>query len=165
MFNDCISEINNTQVDNDKDIDIAMPMYNLTEFSNSNSKTSESLWQYYRYELAIYANDAIIDFPANNNINNGVLFKFKTKITRKTEKNDKKHVKLMVPLKYLSNFWRTVEMSLINCEINLILTWSGNYFMIANPVANQIPVFALTDTRLYNPVVSLSTQYNAKLLQ
>ena len=70
----------------------------------------------------------------------------------------------MVPLKFLSNFWRTLEMPLINCEIELILTWSRNCVIISTDVANQIPTFTITETNLYVPVVTLSTQDNAKLL-
>ena len=69
----------------------------------------------------------------------------------------------MVLLKYLGNFWRTLEMPL--SEINLILTWSANYFKIDDPIDNQIPTLVLTDTKLYVPVVTLSTQDNVKLLQ
>ena len=70
----------------------------------------------------------------------------------------------MVSLKYLSDFWRTLAMSLINREINVILTWSKNC-VISNAAANQDTTFAITDTKLYIPVVTLSTQDNAKLLQ
>ena len=70
----------------------------------------------------------------------------------------------MVPLKYLSNFWRTLEMSLINCEIELILTWSASCVIVYTDVNNQIPTFIITETNLYVPVVTLSTQDNAKLL-
>ena len=69
----------------------------------------------------------------------------------------------MVPLKYLSNFWRTLEMPLINCEINLILTWSANFFIVSTNVAAQNATFEITDTKLYVSVVTLSTQDNAKL--
>ena len=71
----------------------------------------------------------------------------------------------MVLLKYYNNFWKTLEMPLINCEINLIPTWSGNCFSIDAPVNNQIPTFTITDTKRYVPVVTLSTQDNTKLLQ
>ena len=64
----------------------------------------------------------------------------------------------MVPLKYLSNFWRTLEMALINCEVNLILTWSSTCVLISTGSANQAATFAITDTKLYAPVVTLSTQ-------
>ena len=70
----------------------------------------------------------------------------------------------MVPLKYLSNIWRTLKMPLINCEVELILNWSENYVIIHTDVANQVPTFTITETNLYVPVVTLSTQDNAKLL-
>ena len=70
----------------------------------------------------------------------------------------------MVPLKYLSNFWRTLEMSLINCEVELILTWSAGCVTIYTDVADQNPTFIITETNLYDTVVTLSTQDNAKLL-
>ena len=109
-FTNCISEINNTQVDNAKDIDILMPMYNLIEYSDNYAK---SLWQYYRDE-------------PNNNLADSESFKFKIKITGKTPAADnEKDVEIMVPLKYLSNFWRTLELPLINCKVNFILTWSS----------------------------------------
>ena len=70
----------------------------------------------------------------------------------------------MVPLKYLSNFWRTLELPLINCEVNLILTWSTDCAIIYTNFASQIPTFPITEANLYVPVVILSTQDNAKLL-
>ena len=111
-FTKCISIINNTDIDNAQNIDIVMPMYNLIEYSDNYSKTFGSLWQYYK------------DDP-NDNLENSASFKFKVKITGKTAAADNtKDVEIIIPLKYLSNFWRTLEMSLINCEVNLILTWS-----------------------------------------
>ena len=71
----------------------------------------------------------------------------------------------MVPLKYLSNFWRTLEMLLINCEINLILTWSSTCVLVSTNIAAQNATFTITDTKLYVPVVTLSTQENNKFLQ
>ena len=70
----------------------------------------------------------------------------------------------MVLLKYVSNFWRILEMPLINCEVELILDWSANCVIIYADVANQVPTFTITETNLYVPVVTLSTQDNAKLL-
>ena len=70
----------------------------------------------------------------------------------------------MVPLKYLGNFWRTLEMLLINCKINLILAWSADCVILNTNVSNQGPTFEITETKLYVPVVTLSTQDNAKLL-
>ena len=71
----------------------------------------------------------------------------------------------MVPLKHLSNFWRTLEMPLINCESNLILTWSGKCVIASAKPENQETIFSITDTKLYVPVVTLSIDDNAKLLQ
>ena len=108
-FKNCISEINNTKIDNCEDIDIVMPMYNLIEYSDNYAETSGSLWQYYRDE-------------PNDNLATSESFKSKIKITGKTPDNgNEKYVEIMVPLKYLSNFWSTLEMPLINCEVSLIL--------------------------------------------
>ena len=71
----------------------------------------------------------------------------------------------MVPLSYLSNYWRALEMPLINCEVNPILARSAYCVIFASNVANQNATFAITDTKLYVPVVTLSTQDNTKLLQ
>ena len=101
----------------------------------------------------------IANFPGSN-----ASFKFKQIITGKTGDDDRKDVKIMVPLKYLSCFWRTLEMPLINCEINLILTWSANC-VVSNTAANQEMKFAITDTKPYVPVVTLSTDDKRKLLQ
>ena len=62
----------------------------------------------------------------------------------------------MVPLIYLSNFWRTLEMSLINCEISLQLKWSKNCILVIGTAANQNPTFQVNDTKLYVPVATLS---------
>ena len=108
-FTNCISEINNKQIDNAKDIDIAMPIYNLIEYGNNYAKTCRSFWQYYRDE-------------PNDNLADSESFKSKIKITGKTPTFDNKEdAEIMVSLKYLSNFWRTLEMLFINCEVNLIL--------------------------------------------
>ena len=133
-FTNCLSEINNTQIDNAKDIDIVMPMYNLIEYSDNYAKTSGSLWQYCK------------DIPTR-------------------DANGTKDVEIMVPLKYLSNFRRILEIPLINCEVNLILTWPSTCVLIATNIPNQNATFAITDTKLYVPVVTLSTQENTKFLQ
>ena len=127
-FTNYISEINNTQVDNAKDLDIVMPMYNLIEYSDNYTKTTGSLWQYCK------------DIPDGSNNNNAILifaednltdsFNFKVKFTGKTRNNGTKNVEIMVPLKYLSNFWRTLEIPLIHCEVNLILTWSSTCVLL-----------------------------------
>ena len=89
------------------------------------------------------------------------MFKIKGKITGQTGSNDKKNLKIMLPFKHLSNFWRTLEMTLINCEINLDLNLSKNSFIVANNT-DQNTTFSVTDTKIYVPVVSLSTKDNAK---
>ena len=71
----------------------------------------------------------------------------------------------MVPLKYVSNFWRSIEISLINCEIHLDLNWPKKYVIVAATAANQEATFLITDTKLYFPVEALSTQDDAKLLE
>ena len=109
---DYISEINNTLIDNTKCIYVVMPMYNLIGYIDNYLKTSGSLWQYYR------------DDP-NDNITESESFKYKIKIMGKTpDAGNTKNAQIAVPLKYLSNFWITSEMPLINSKINLILTWS-----------------------------------------
>ena len=100
LFTDCISEINNTQIDNAKYIDVVMPIYNLIEYGNNNSRTSGNLWQYYKDEPALTNAGAISNFHATNN---SASFKFKQKITGKTADGDTEDVEIMVPLKYLSN--------------------------------------------------------------
>ena len=70
-------------------------------------------------------------------------------MTGQTGNSGTKNVEIMVPLKYFSNFWRTSEMPLINCEINLLLTWSASCVTFSSDVANQIATFAITDTKLY----------------
>ena len=161
-FTNCISKINNTDIDNAKYIDIVMPLYNLIKYSDNYSKTSGSLLQYCKDIPAINDNGDIDNFYDNNTTDS---FNFKAKLTGQTnddgEIND---VEIMVPLKYLSNFWRTLEMPLISCEIELILDWSANCIIIYKNVANQVPTVTITETNLYVPVVTLSTQDNSKLL-
>ena len=105
-FTNCINKINNTQVDNAKDIDIVMPMYNLIEYSDNYSKAPGSFWQYCKDILAVDNNNAIANFAENNLTNS---FNFKAKMASQTGDNGTKSVEIMVPLKYLSNFWRTLE--------------------------------------------------------
>ena len=118
-FTNCISKINNTQIDNAEYIDIVMPMYNLIEYNDNYSKTSGNLWQYCKDIPAVNNAGNIVDFTATNTADS---FKFKTKITGQTNNDGRiDGVEIMVLLKYLSNFWRTLEMLLINCEVKLIL--------------------------------------------
>ena len=130
-----------------------MLMYNLIEYSDNYSKTSGSLWQYCKDIPAVNNNGDIVIF---NGANDTDSLNFKSKIIGKTnDDGDIENVEIMVPLKYLSNFWRTLEMPLINCEVELIINTN---------VANQNPTFTITETNLYLPVVTLSTQDNGKLL-
>ena len=139
-----------------------MPMYNLIEYCDNYSKTSGTLWQYCKEIPAVNNNCNIVDF---NGANATDSFNFKTKITGQTGDNiiiD--NVEKVVPLKYVSNFWRTLEMPLINCEVELLLTWSENFLIFSTNAADQNPAFTIAETNLYVPVVTLSTQDNAKLL-
>ena len=139
-----------------------MPMYDLIEYSDNYAKTSGSLWEYCKDIPAIDNNNTIVDFTESNLTDS---FNFKVKVTGQTGDDGTKNVEIMVPLKHLSNFWRPLEMPLINFEIKLILTWSINCVISSTNVANQNATFAITDTKLYVPVVTSSTQDNAKLLQ
>ena len=130
------------------------------------SKTCWSLWHYYRHKPYLNANGAMVllQLLLIFLIIITALFKFKTKIAGRRRNNGTKSAAIRVPLKYLSNVWRTLEMLLINCQINLTLTWSNKCFIINNPIAGQEPTFSETDMKLYVPFVTLSTQDNAKLL-
>ena len=153
-----------------------------------------SLWNYYRDDLTEDTNN--INF-LNKNLINSESFKYKTSITGSTynvdaritnkegnqvnnpahdaNKSGKKEVEIAVPLKYLSNFWRTLNMPLINCEVSLILTWSENCVITSiekrvrtNTRRDTSPtnaMFKITDTKLYVPVVTLSTENDKKLLE
>ena len=120
-----------------------MPIYNSIEYYNNYLKMYGSLWQYYKDE-------------AGEDMENSKSFSSKVKITGKTfVDGNKKDVEIIESLKYF-------EMSLINCEVNLILTWSKD--CVISSAAGETK-FKITDTKLYVPVVTLSTQDNAKLLQ
>ena len=141
-FINCKSKINNIEIDNAEDIDIVMPVYNLIEYSDNYSKTFGSLWQYYKEE-------------SNDNLTDSESFKSKIKLTGNTPADgNTKAVEINVPLKFLSDFWRTLEMLLINCEVNLILTWSSTCVIANSTVAGR---FEITDTKLYVLVVTSST--------
>ena len=126
-----------------------MRMYNLIEYSDNYSKTSGSLWNYYRDE-------------PNANLLDSESVESKIKITGKTPAaGNEKDAEIMVLLKYLSNFWRTLVIPLINCEVNLILTWSSACVITNSTGAGT---FEITESKLYVPVVTLSTQDNSNLL-
>ena len=104
-FTDCIGEINNTEIDNPRDIAVVMQMYDLTEYSDNCSKTSETIWKYYRDEPIIDNYGNVIKFPDDPD---SASFKYKEKITGQAGDNGRKDVQMMVPLKYLGNFWGTL---------------------------------------------------------
>ena len=111
-----------------------------------------SLWQYCKEIPAIDDDGDIVDFDstaANTNATNS--FNFKTKITDQINNNGIINVEKMVPLKYLSHFWRTLEMPLINCEVELILTWSADCVIIYTNIDGQVPTFTITEANFYVP--------------
>ena len=133
QFTNCISKINNTQIDNAEYIDIVMSMFNLIEYSDNYSKTSRNLWQYCKEIPAVNNAGNIVDFDGSNATDS---FNFKTTITGQIAANNNNcsiagrvDAEIMVQLKYLSNFWRTLEMVSINCE-ELISEWSANCVII-----------------------------------
>ena len=135
-FTNCIREINSTQIDNTKDIDIVMPMYNVIEYSDNYAKATGSLWQYCK-DIPSRNNNNLIQLFADGNLTDS--FNFKLKFTGQTGNNGTKNVEIMVPLKCLSNFWRTLEMPLINCDV--ILFQRGHklvlLFLVAFPTKMQ----------------------------
>ena len=177
-FTNCISKINGIQIDNAEDLDVVMRMYNLLEFSKKYRKTTGSWWNYYR------------DEPSNPLSSNSESFEYKTSITGNTYNVDEKitdddgnevdnpkydankvgknETEVVIPLKHLSNFWRSLNILLINCEVELILTWTKNCALADMTAANNPPTgleFQITDTKLYVPVVTLSKENDKKLLE
>ena len=93
-----------------------MPIFNLIEYSDNYSDTSGSLWGFKR--------DEIVNNAGVTNDDNAPSFKYKASIIGNTEDNGRKNgVKIAVPLKYLSNFWKSLEIPLINCKVELSLNW------------------------------------------
>ena len=133
-FTNCISKINNVLIDNAEDLDIEIPKYNLLEYSKNYSKLTGNLWNYYKdepnnpprnnYNADPITNSAscktiITGKTSNANLENGAN-------TKQENTKIKNNIDIVVPLKYLSNFWKTLDIPLINCEVSLILTWSEN---------------------------------------
>ena len=138
-------------------MDVVRLMYNLIACSDN-----YLLWQYCRNEPALAAN-AITDFNVDNATTD--LFKIKEEITGQTGNNVIKYVEIMVSLKCLSNFFKTPEIYLINCYINLDVNWSKKCVIVATAIENQGATFPITDTTFYVPVVTLSTQDKTTLLK
>ena len=155
-------------------------MYNLLEYSKNYRKTTGSLWNYYRDQPS----SAIGDNNITHSILNSESFDYKASFMENGVTHDnltKNDVKVVVvPLKHLSNFWRHLDIPLINCEVELILTWFKNCVLIdistreadygANPRVYQIDnpenaTFKITDVKLFVPVVTLSKENDIKLLK
>ena len=124
--------------------------------SDNYSDTSGSLWQYKR--------DEIINNADVTNDNNDPSFKYKAKLIGDTvadgANRKKEGVKIAVPIKYMSNFWRSLEIPLINCRAELSLSWNENCMLSS---AGTVATFTITDTKLYVPVLTLKTEDNTKL--
>ena len=177
-FISCISKIIGELVENAEDLDIVIPMCNLLEYSKNYEKTSGSLFNYYRDE----PNEAEIadaNGVINISIRNSESFDYKTKIVGslaagELEKDD---VKIAIPLKYLGNFWRSLDIPLTNCEITLILSWYKECVLVGRahrgPTAPasafitspENAIFEITDCKLYVPVFTLSAENDKKLLE
>ena len=152
-----------------------MPMYNLLEYSNNYKKTSGSLFNYYRDEPSEITIGAGIN-AINISIRNSKSFDYKTEITGSLDpgEDEKEDVKIAIPLKYLGNFWRSLDIPLINCEITLILSWYKECVLVGRAhrglpaAAINSPTdakFEITDCKLYVPVVTLSVENDNKLLE
>ena len=159
-----------------------MSMYNLLEYSKNDRKTIGSLYNYYRDELS--DDNILADNVFNNkNVVNSETFKYKNKIVgktyEKTAANDKKItqlVELAIPLKYLGNFWRSLNIPLISCEVSLELKWNKNCVItslerrtlgaaaVGRDGAPAGATLAINDCKLYVPVVTLSKDDEIKLL-
>ena len=153
-FTKCIIHINDEHLETTENLGIIMPIYNLLEYSDNYSDSSGSLYQFKR------------DEPPPNNVNIGVdtssSFKYKSNLLGKimVGNNPRKSRKIIVPLKYLSNFFRSLEMLLINCKIHLELNWTKDCVMCDQDKATP---FKITETKLYVPFVTLSTEDNINL--
>ena len=135
----------------------------LIEYSDNYSDTSGSLWCFKRDEVANNAN------VANND--NAPSFKYKANLIGDTEADGtKQRIKVAILLKYLSNFWRSLEIPLINCKVEISLNWIENCVLTTAEVAANADTtgvnsatFKITDVKLYLPVVTLSVGDNLKL--
>ena len=134
LFVSCITRINGELIEDADDLDIVMPMYNLLEYSRNYRKTIGSLYNYYRDELTNDGNDNF----ANRNLVNSEVFKYKNKIAGNTynvdagaqgydvNKNGTQKIELAIPVKYLGDFWRALNIPLISCEVFSELKWNKN---------------------------------------
>ena len=182
-FVSCITRINDELIEDADDLDIVMPMYNLLEYSKNYKKTMGSLYNYYRDELNNDADDNNFD---NIRAINSNTFKYKNKITGNTynvnagaqgydvNQNGTQKVELAIPLKYLDNFWRALNIPLIICEVSLELKWDKNCIITSleqrdigggnRDNAQTGETLAINDCKLFVPEVTLSKDDEIKLL-
>ena len=173
-FVSCITKINGELIEDADDLDIVMPMYNLLEYSKNYRKTIGLLYNYSRDELSDDADDNQFN---NIKVVNSNTFKYKNKIIDNTNNAGTKNIELAIPLKYLGNFWKALNIPLISCEVSLELKWDKNCVITsleqrviagANPSARENAstgaMLAITDCKLYVPVVTLSKDDEVKLL-
>ena len=189
-----ITRINGELIEDADDLDIVMPMYNLLEYSKNYRKTIGSLYNYYRDELS---DDNDNDNFGNIKVVNSKAFKYKNKIIGNTyninstilnpagnarinnpnyvaDNSGKKSIELAIPLKYLGNFWRALNIPLISCEVSLELKWNKKCVITSiqreinldggNTEASTVATLAITDCKLYVPEVTLSKDDEIKLL-
>ena len=152
-FTKCNLEINDEHVDTAENLDIVMPMYNLIEYSDNYQDSSATLYQYKRDEPP--EDDAAADLTVDNS--NSLKYKIKlldnvTEVAVDAAGVRRLNVKVVVPLKYLSNFFRSLEIPLINCKIKLNLAWKKE--CVLSTGAGEA-VFIINDTKLYVPIVTL----------
>ena len=158
-FTKCNLDIYDEHVDTAENLDIVMPMYNLIEYSDNYQDSSASLYQYKRDEPP--EDDAVANLTADNSSS----FKYKVSLLGNPVLDcniTKRSVKVVVPLKYLSNFFRSLEMPLINCKIKLNLTWKKECVL---STGDGEAVFIINDTKLYVPVVTLSKEDNKDFIE
>ena len=151
----CDVSINDEHVEKAEDLDTVMPMCNLLEYSDNYQDSTGSLCQFKR------------DEPPDNNAdaaNDTTSLVYKSKLISGNDDNNVNNVKLVVPLKYVSNFFRSLEMSLVNCKIDLELTWHKDCMISSvSDAGGQVVSFMITNTKLYVPVVTLSTKGSTNL--
>ena len=158
-FTKCNLQINDEHVDAAENLDITMPLYNLIEYSNNYQDSSATLYQYKRDEPP--DGDPI----PNLAVDNSSSFKYKVNLLGNPVLDGaiaKRSIKVVVPLKFLSNFFRSLEMPLINCKIKLNLTWKKECVLSTDAGA---AVFIINDTEMYVPVVTLSKEYNKDFIE
>ena len=149
-FRTCDVTINDEHVEKAEDLDTVMPMYNLLEYSDNYQDSTGSLYQFKRDEP-----------PDDNVANDTTSLVYKSKLISGTDENNVNNVKLVVPLKYVSSFFRSLEMPLVNCKIDLELTWHKDCMISSvNAAAGQVVSFMITNNKLYLPTVTLPTKDN-----